>query len=330
MKKQCKIKKKRAGVFISLSFICGLTCFLLFILFSRASHVGAAEEKTCRDCHPALSNGHEKHFSLPIRFAEYGNASSMNIAAGYSYNCGACHPLDSGRHRDKKLDIELVTPSANGLKALTKNGTFDPVAKTCLNVYCHYSKPTPAWGKKFEPNRRCQSCHDTPPAHDGHFNIAQGTGHLLGIHWDSTGGHGKDAKKEFMMGCNTCHYAVLAKEDTTFTHLAKGKQGIFSCNKCHSPEAGEIKDYSLHANGKTDIIFTPSKLRTKAQLLFEVKGWNRVIEKGSKGAHDETSAPLNTASYNRETKTCTNVACHLGAPVKWNEKVICSSCHKGY
>lgn len=302
----------------------------MFGLLSCEHPVQVSREQSCRDCHSALSKGHERHFSLPVRFGEYGSELPANNTSGYTYNCGVCHPLDHSRHRDGKVDMELAGASSKGIKALSKGASFDAGARTCLNVYCHNFKPTPAWGTTFDAAGRCRSCHDTPPRSDAHFNVAQGTGHLLGIHWDSADGHGKDAGKEYMMGCNTCHYAVIAKEDTTFTHLTKGKPGVFSCNRCHTPVPGEIRDHSLHVNGKPDIAFSPVKLRSRAQLLFEIKGWKRVIGKGSRGAYDETSALLNTASYNRENKTCLDVACHLGVPVRWDEKVTCASCHKGY
>lgn len=288
------------------------------------------EQQPCRECHAKLSSGHDRHFSLSVRVAGYGDETSMKNTAGYAYNCGVCHPLDPSLHKNGKLDIELSNSSARELKALSKKGSYNAAAKTCSDVYCHFFKPTPAWGGKFEAAKRCQSCHDTPPLSGGHFNVKEGTGHMVGIHWDSAGGHGKDTGKEFIIGCNTCHYGVLSKEDTTFAHELKGKKGVFTCSRCHEPGPGDIRDYSLHANGKVDVIFSPYKVRSRAQLITEVEGWKRVIEKGSKGAYDESVAPLNTAAYKQETKTCLNVSCHLGVPVRWNEKVDCASCHKGY
>lgn len=309
-----------------------LTCLSSFMFFSCAPSVKIPVDQPCRDCHSRLSPGHASHFSLPVRVGEYGSDYSLRNTSGYAFNCGACHPSDLSKHGDGNVDIEMSGDSSSkGLKKWTKNGAYNAAKRTCSNTYCHYLKQTPPWGEKFEEGKRCQSCHDSPPMNDAHFNAKQGTGHMLGIHWDSTGGHGKGTGSEFMIGCNTCHFGVTAKEDTTFVHYTKdGKKGVFTCDRCHIPESGTIKDYSLHVNGRNDIIFSPHRVRSKAQLVNEIKGWKRVMQKGASGAYDEAVIPLNQAAYSRDTKTCSSVSCHLGIPVRWDEQVNCASCHKGF
>jgi predicted CxxxxCH...CXXCH cytochrome family protein len=290
---------------------------------------------------------------------EYGNTEYTfiykKISRSYGFNCGNCHPEDSSRHRDGSVDIELYRESSSNLKKMNrKNAMFDTVKKTCSGVYCHSSgtrnsfieyKETPSWGSSFG-EFRCQSCHGTPPSYkskkgreNSHFNVEQGSGHLLGIHWDSTGGHTEKSFLENLssnMGCSTCHFNTVAYDrDTTFVD---GTYGIFTCSRCHDENEingknrpGTIFNKALHINGIAEVSFKPDKFRTTAQLVEAPRGWIRKGQKGESSSYDETVSPLNSARYIPEEKKCLNVACHLfDIEVRWGESKGCDSCHGNF
>lgn len=269
----------------------------------------------------------------------------------YGFNCGNCHPAEGKRHGNGSVDIELYTPSAAGLKKInTPSASYDRGKKTCTGLYCHSSgagdfQESPPWGGSFG-GARCQGCHGTPPAYasrpgkeNSHFNTERGSGHLLGIHWDSTKGHTKESfaqKSSTDMGCSTCHFETVSRDlDTTFVDPV---DGLFTCSSCHDDRKvmgknrqGIITNTALHVNGTVEVSFKPEKFRTTAQLMKVPEGWNRVGRKFDPNGYDETVRELNTAAYVPGEKKCLNVACHLlGREVKWGDAVDCDACHKDF
>jgi len=166
---------------------------------------------------------------------------------------------------------------------------------------------------------RCQACHGTPPSYagnpersNGHFNSERGSGHLMGIHWDSVGGHTKESlmhNTASQMGYSTCHYSTVREDlDTTFIDPVSD---LFTCRKCHKKRNGAIFDHSLHVNGRIDIAFPETTFRSKAQMLKVPEGWKRMNGTGRPDSYDVTIDALSMIRFNQKERTCSNVACHL-------------------
>lgn len=328
---------------------------ILFLIFTAN-----ASAEDCRECHfvPGDSS-HQLHSSLNIVNPVYGNTGytykySKN-ADEYGFNCGNCHPQDISKHKNGFLDTELYSRTASGLKKMnSKNASFDKKKRTCSGVYCHSSgenkinlnyKETPAWESSFG-EFKCQGCHGSPPSYpnvkgreNSHFNAEYGSGHLLGIHWDSTKGHTKESflqKRSSNMGCSTCHYSTITEDtDTTFVDNVTG---LFTCSRCHDDKSvmgknrtGTIANKALHVNGVVDVSFSTKKFKTTARMIRAPIGWKRTGKKGDATGYDELISGLRIAKYIPEEKKCMNIACHLtGKEVRWGEQIGCDSCHGGF
>jgi len=325
------------------------TLFFLSLFFSIVLCIPALAGP-CGDCHKSPPNdaAHTLHSGLKELTPVYGsldiNTKSPREVSTYGFNCGHCHPEDESRHRNDTVDIALER-TVSGLKHMNASDvSFDGKRKTCSGVYCHSSggsapvqyRETPSWSMKERVEERCQGCHGSPPSYpgtadqpNGHFNSVRGSGHLLGIHWDSTEGHSRESFKHdtaSQMGCSTCHYDTVREEiDTTFVDRVNG---LFTCGKCHKKRNGKIHNRSFHVNGIVDIAFPDKRFRSKAQLFQTPPGWKRIKGTGKPVSCDETIDPLDTIRFDPETKTCSNVACHLFQEnLTWGSKIDCSSCH---
>ena len=331
-------------------FIC-VACMLFLFLAPYTS----AED--CKECHFIPGDiSHRLHSSPNIINPEYGNSGytyqySKN-SNEYGFNCGNCHPQDISRHKNGFLDTELYSKKASGLKKMnSKDASFDTIKRTCSGVYCHSSGEnrkslkyieTPAWESSFG-EFKCQGCHGSPPSYpnekgreNSHFNTENGSGHLLGIHWDSTKGHTKESimqDRSSDMGCSTCHYSTITKDtDTTFVDNVSG---LFTCSRCHDDKSvtgknrtGTIANKALHVNGIVEVAFSTKKFRSTARMIRVPLGWKRTGQKMDATGYDELISGLNLATYIPEEKKCLNVACHLtGKEVKWGDEIGCDSCH---
>ncbi len=320
-----------------------LSLYLIFATYAYAS--------SCEECHEKLPSdrSHRAHSNVSGMIPAYGDTGYTGIyaanASSYGFNCGNCHPVDNGKHKNGTVDVELTRIEGKGLRALNSaHAGYDDQRKRCLGVYCHSSGgedgkwtyiKSPGWNRE-EKGNTCHECHDSPPVYksspqrpNGHFNAGRGSGHLLGIHWDSVKGHSKESfayDTATQMGCSTCHYDTVRNDiDTAFVDTVTG---LFTCVRCHELRDGEIFNYSLHVNGKVDIQFAPVTVRSKAQLMLPPRGWVRKGNKGNIMSYDEASTPLHDIEYSFKDKSCTNVACHLGAEkVLWHDEINCGDCH---
>lgn len=320
----------------------------------------SASAATCSGCHPLPEDrSHMAHLSLKIIKPAYGDVGiTMNYVRDsdtYAFNCGNCHPADISKHGNGAVDIELSPSDAQGLKAMnSRNAGYSKEKKTCIGVYCHSSggarafleyRETPAWGASFD-EFKCQSCHGNPPSYrnqagreNSHINAETPLAHLLGIHWDATRSHTKEAlinKRSSNIGCSTCHYTTVAIDrDTTYVD---GLSGLFTCSRCHDDrtipgknQTGIIANKSVHVNGIAEVSFRPEKFRTTASLARVPDGWTRTGGYRDPKGFDETVRELNSAAYIPAEKKCLNVACHLlGKEVRWGEAITCDSCHRDF
>lgn len=341
--------------------------------FEVVPHSGLRlSSNSCAICHdaPPDSGAHRAHVAPQSAVAlGYGSlAVSADIAgdakqAAYHFGCGHCHPLDQHQHLNGQLEIELFSPIATGLKALsplaqyqagaqqlTDARGFDYTEGTCSNVYCHSDgRPepslrryaSPAFGKHWEPSERCGACHDSPPRYpsgsangpDSNAHFVQNAwgegepgGHVLAIHWlHPSASPGLDT----IMGCEVCHAATVELGFAPSPELPGVGCGdpILNCHDAGAnrlPLRGQIVDTRFHVNGQREVRFTTAPIRSSAQPpMGTLAPFSRV------GDFDQ--ADLSRSTYDPTTRSCSNVACHLGQDAKWgkapDEGFACEACH---
>ena len=99
----------------------------------------------CGTCHgvPPATGSHRVHFdnNAPLDSPRYGDATNRSTADAYVFDCGNCHPLDSAKHFNGTVEVELYNASAPAETLKAKNpssAAYDNVVtRTCSNVYCH-------------------------------------------------------------------------------------------------------------------------------------------------------------------------------------------------
>jgi predicted CxxxxCH...CXXCH cytochrome family protein len=198
-------------------------------------------------------------------------------------------------------------------------------------------------------------------------------GHFLGMpgptHTSKHGGNGWGAGEDAApMTCQTCHFDTTDPSntgpsgfyylDTTGNYalpggdpsrISWGWQGSIQCGSCHGPSGaatGTGKVLPLrHVNGTRDVVFDaratlpaipwlPAAPNTPiapywitgASTSLPWPAW--VTFSGTTG-----SFSLATSTYDRATKTCSNVACHMVQQPTWGQPYVyagsatCISCH---
>jgi predicted CxxxxCH...CXXCH cytochrome family protein len=208
----------------------------------------------CGSCHavPPSSGAHAVHVRLASAAdAVYGGEwtaetkDPTGALGGYTFGCGLCHPTDAARHGDGAVELDLSPGSslAGGIKA--QNGataSYDPVAKTCSNVYCHSSgqaspafATSPAWNGAVTLD--CGGCHGNPPTYaSGAAGGGTANSHIF---LDSVGrevGHFAGLPGAFGLGAVTArpnHYSrhgQAAAAPATFLRRA----AVITCQTCHA------------------------------------------------------------------------------------------------
>jgi len=222
---------------------------------------------------------------------------------------------------------------------------------------------TPDWYGGSFTGDRCANCHGNAPnstiaGSRSHYNNRflgyTGTpgGHQISIHAmgiysspsalakaGTTGrsSHGNPATAT-TISCNICHYETIttARNDDNpackSCHYAGNTVGALAGNPA------TIADKSKHVNGLVNVAFQPVAVISKAQVRQKYyvthaysSVWKRNVGYKVSGSHDVAKRPLDTATmWDASTKTCSNVACHMGNSVKWTDNdgaTECISCH---
>jgi predicted CxxxxCH...CXXCH cytochrome family protein len=304
----------------------------------------------CHDC-PPVTPSHVKHYSGTAAQGSYGSTKiaqdfSPN-ATGYIMNCGNCHPMDSAKHMNGVVEVELYNASApaGSLKALNPssaayvNGTsvhtdsrgFTYTAGTCSNVYCHsYNQWTttqaipvndPNWQSKTVVTRMyrtikwdsasltCSGCHGNPTRTSYPANDGgAGDSHA----WLDS--YGYENLHSYNMGyeplsCTYCHHETVRQ----FNAWTRDANDVSTLSNV------PIYNFSRHVNGRSDVVF-----HSHTSIHYHDYYNNK-----------DYYMSLATASYDQGTKTCSNVSCHLqetsvkwGTPYRWDTDE-CYRCH-GY
>jgi predicted CxxxxCH...CXXCH cytochrome family protein len=314
-----------------------------------------------------LGGAHAKHAgrialaSTTRTYANYtANVSDGIDGAGgsYGFGCTTCHPSAVSNHINGSIEVTFAADAAAGSmrsKIATSATTYSLTAnlqgdKTCANVYCHstgigsVANTTVSWTSTFTAAERCAKCHGNLPttgAHGAHKvgihydNIFSGTSGFLGYSSSGNKAHGVSTQST-TISCNVCHAATV--------NTAYNKFGSV-CNSCHSadPDVALLdatNGYKFHVNGKVDVAFPNTSMRSKAQIRdtsFDVYSGLWVRTGGYKvgaGSYDIAKKALNTsvftASGTQGQGSCANVVCHnqrTGDSVTWNQTLTCVDCH---
>jgi len=147
--------------------------------------------------------------------------------------------------------------------------------------------------------------------------------------------HG-NAATSTTISCNICHFDTVtsARNDDNVVcktcHYVGNGVGALTGNKA------TIADKSKHVNGLVNVAFKPVAILSRAQMRQSYfapysGAFKRNVGYKVSGAYDSAKTILNTATmWDSNSKTCSNVACHNGQSVKWNDNngvTDCVSCH---
>ncbi|ACM21054.1 cytochrome c, 20 heme-binding sites [Geotalea daltonii FRC-32] len=301
----------------------------------------------CSNCHPldVLTKHVDGYIDVTLNATNTGNGGSV----GYL------------RSRNSAT-ADGLAPSKGASGIYGTSGA----SVRCSASYCHSNAyagnqkfiDSPDWYGSYTGTDKCAMCHgNSPNANDptnqpgspahysknflGFANIS--SGHVIGIHAKNiftgrfglaavgntaVGSHG-NASTSSTINCNMCHYSTV----TTYAN-DKNK----ACAPCHSSTpknpAELIADKTFHINGKVDVAFAPIRVKSKAQIRgadYNSSLWSRQVGYKVSGAYDVAFKTFTTATqWNETTKTCSNIACHNGASVKWGDTggvTNCASCH---
>lgn len=300
----------------------------------------------CSNCHPLSSTNHWNNavnVTLKNNEAGVGTLRSKNSAT--AAGIGVANSGITGTTKTSVICSAAYCHSNGNAAAL---------------VYA----ATPDWyGGTFANSDRCANCHGNSPnttiaGSKSHYNnrmlgyTSNPGGHVVGIHalsiYSSPRGmakagttgmssHGNPATST-AIGCNICHYETV--------NTARNDDNVH-CRDCHftgntvgaqTGNKASIADKSKHVNGLVNVSFKPVNVISKAQSrqkYFVTHTYSSVwIRSGGyklSGSHDIAKEQLDTATmWNSTTKTCSNIACHMGNSVKWSDNdgtTECISCH---
>jgi predicted CxxxxCH...CXXCH cytochrome family protein len=324
----------------------------------------------CSGCHesPPQTASHQKHYGTgPLMYVRYGDTGitqDFNSYSGYyQIGCGNCHPIDKTKHRNGILEVELYdagSPAAS-LKArnlssaayapggmvttYTLNGfTFSYSNGTCNGVYCHSYVSTSS-GDVAPPLKSGstyildETCNFTYAP----YTVTRTTQYRIVTWGDSltcSGCHGNPTTTSFpgvRAGVGDSHQWI---DDYGYgnLHMYNMSASPVSCTYCHNDTVLELNtwsrngmdvttmgdvpvyNYSKHVNGAVDVAF----------------------DRINPFPHITSDLSLANATYDPQTKSCYNVACHYngtsrkqkvvtwGKPYRW-WTAECDSCHRyGY
>ena len=264
-------------------------------------------------------------------------------------NCGNCHPMDSAKHMNGVVDVELYNPQApaGSLKGLNPvSATYVPGATrftddrgmtytlgTCQNVYCHSSTDwTTPGGVPVSSN--CSSSY-LPP------NLVV-TKTYKDVTWGGnpltcSGCHAFPPRTSYPAndgGAGDSHSWIdMYGYDNLHTYNM-GFSPPISCKYCHNGTVQQLNTFTYDSMGVATLGEVPI-----SNFSQHVNGINNVsFDKQNPFVYStyggDTSMNLSAASYDAATKTCSNVSCHLGqtsvkwgTPYRWYYETECDRCH---
>jgi predicted CxxxxCH...CXXCH cytochrome family protein len=298
----------------------------------------------CNACHgaPPETGAHRAHFGGTAEQASYGTVQNLSTDDTYIFSCGTCHPSSSSSfHQNGHVDIELRDANApsGSLKSLNPpSAAYDSNTRTCSNVYCHSATTwssgpvgSPITGVNEFPildargnltyapyelgitrnyamvnwegtDLDCNGCHRNGPQ-TTYPTVQAGVGNSHG--WVDDYGY-EDLHAYNMasdpLTCRVCHYGEVTAEQT----WSRNTWDITTYDNV------ALNNKSVHVNGQKDVAFDPVNPAYVRDEPFSLAG----------------------ALYDRDSRTCSGVPCHLsqstpewGKPYRWWEEAECDQCH---
>jgi predicted CxxxxCH...CXXCH cytochrome family protein len=322
----------------------------------------------CTGCHdsPPATGSHLVHYnSAPETNLPYGDVAVRSTPQAYKFGCGNCHPIDSSKHRNGSVDVELFDASApaGSIKALNpSSAAFDAGSQTCANVYCHSGKsvtsgavglpvtsppnPVPPGYVLNGPYIMDPSCSSL--TYDP-FSVTTSRVYATTPAWG--------APPSFST-CKECHQFPLTtsfptveagvgdshqwRDEWGWANLHSYNMSWYSsvgCRTCHystvTATAG-IRD--TYQNGQETIEYDPVPI---ASHVAHVNGAPDVAFDTVNDVQYRNPVNLGAATYDAASKTCSDVGCHYtpggarwqknvkwGMPYRWESSVECDQCHR--
>jgi predicted CxxxxCH...CXXCH cytochrome family protein len=292
----------------------------------------------CHECPPATAS-HLKHYSGTVAQAAYGDTRIARdfspSATGYIMNCGNCHPMNSARHMDGVVDVELANPLAPagslkaqnpasaayvaGASAFTDSRGFRYTKGTCSNVYCHsYTDWTTPGGVPLVTDCLPGSSSYWPP------NLVI-TRIYKTITWEGgalscSGCHANPPRSAYPAndgGAGNSHSWI---DNDGYEDLHNWNMGSVpvGCKFCHYDTVQQLNSYTRDTMDIATLSDVPISNHSK-----HINGINDVsFDKQNPFVYQTYGAPasmsLSNATYDAPSKTCLNVSCHFNqTSVKW-------------
>ncbi len=271
-----------------------------------------AYDLSCDGCHSG------RPFLDTLVMATDGHDRLVGEAGIRQYPCYYCHndTVDASwnltsNHCNGTVDVAVASPQwALQDQDPPAQPTYDPVSKTCSNIYCHSD------GTTVDPEVRpypwdggpksCNSCHGHDPA-DNDCSTCHGDSRTWSpeLEWLSA----------MPMYANTG--AGTARANSHYRHLFTG----YACDDCHANTVAGGGCLTCHTDADGNPV-VPSGQMSDAEHVNGTYHVNKAKDIAFKEG----------GTYDPATKTCSNTACHTGAtdPV-WggsvNDEVTCLECH---
>jgi len=324
-------------------------------------HNGGHSEGGCSGCHdaPPQTPSHLTHYnSAPFQTGSYGDTEVQSTAEAYKFGCGNCHPLDSTKHFDGIVEVELFDALAPAGSLKAKNpptAAYDTSTRTCSDVYCHSgfvvtsgavglpltSPPVPApsgtrLNNTFIMDETCSNLTYAP------YDVFPGRAYATTPEWDTTGNITTCTEchefplttywPEVEAGVGDSHQWVDGVYRYNWRHAYNMVGDPIPCRTCHydTVTVAGATQWVIGRYGAWIIEYAPIPLANRAahvngtpDVAFDTVNGFTYQSSSTNGQHD-----LTNATYDPTTKTCSNVTCHYNpSPINdmvqvWQQKPV--------
>jgi predicted CxxxxCH...CXXCH cytochrome family protein len=295
---------------------------------------------SCGNCHP-LDNTKHRNGTVNVELynaaSPAGSLKAKNLASasytpggtvyydsnGLPYTLGTCSNVYCHSYNAWTTPLTQYTD-----QTLCQNNGFIWTSGACYGVPMPWPQTqndppvppntvttryyqTPGWGGA---SLTCSGCHGNPPSTNYYTNDGgSGDSHAWRdsyfVNWGMPSGyedlHGWNMGFGWAVSCRTCHNDTVTELSTwTYGTLGEWYDVAFYGDV-------PINNYSKHVNGTADVAFDKV---------------NSLVYRNTLNLAD--------ASYDKPTKTCSNVACHRaetsvtwGTPYRFWDSTECNRCH---
>ena len=281
---------------------------------------------------------HLAHYgAASAEILRYGDTSVTSTVGAYQFGCGNCHPLNRVNHMNGVVDKELYNPVAPAGSLKAKNpstAAYDPVAKTCRDVYCHsgytivsgpVGQPLTSPPEAVPPGSTLNNAYVMDPTCSNltyaPYTAAYSRVYVTTPPWGQAFATPRTCSECHGFPPTTSDPAVSAGvgdshqwiDQWGFRNLHAWNMGFdpVQCRTCHYVTVTEAGSYSPTL-GEGVVVYGAVPL---ASRVPHVNGVPDVAFDTVNGVRYRNLYSLASAAYDPATKTCANVACHSNGPV---------------